>query len=80
MFEYPTNFAPNFGIKTVLCYKILKKIPSEESLPLRSVGDSQDPNVFGPPGSGSISQRYGSESGSFHFLKGVERIEIMVAK
>ncbi len=25
-----------------------------------------DPHVFGPPGSGSISQRYGSESGSFY--------------
>jgi hypothetical protein len=33
-----------------------------------SVGDPdpQDPHVFGPPGSGSISQRYGS--GSFPFL------------
>jgi hypothetical protein len=38
-----------------------------------SVGDPdpQDPHVFGPPGSGSISQRYGSGSGSrsFPFLK-----------
>jgi hypothetical protein len=25
-----------------------------------------DPNVFGPPGSGSISQRCGSGSGSFY--------------
>jgi hypothetical protein len=35
-----------------------------------SVGDPdpQDPHVFGPPGSGSISQRYGSGSGSFFFL------------
>ncbi len=34
-----------------------------------SVGDP-DPHVFGPPGSGSISQRYGSGSGygSFPFL------------
>ncbi len=33
-----------------------------------SVGDPdpQDPHVFGPPGSGSISRRYGS--GSFSFL------------
>ncbi len=31
--------------------------------------DPSDPNVFGPPGfrSGSISQRYGSESGSGSF-------------
>jgi hypothetical protein len=42
-----------------------------------SVGgpDPQDPHVFGPPGSGSgsISQGYGSESGSgsFPFLIGV---------
>jgi hypothetical protein len=28
--------------------------------------DPQDSHVFGPPGSGSISQRYGS--GKFHFL------------
>ncbi len=34
--------------------------------------DPQDPHIFGPPGSGSISQRYGfgsgSGSGSFAFL------------
>jgi hypothetical protein len=30
--------------------------------------DSQDPHVFGPPGSGSIRQRYGSGSRSFAFL------------
>jgi hypothetical protein len=29
-----------------------------------------DPHVFGLPGSVSICQRYGSEFGSFHFLKG----------
>jgi hypothetical protein len=28
--------------------------------------DPPDPHVFGPPGSGSVSQRYGSESGSFY--------------
>ncbi len=35
-----------------------------------SVGDPdpQDPHVFGPSGSGSISQRYGSGSESFPFL------------
>ncbi len=32
-----------------------------------SVGDP-DPHVFGPPGSGTISQRYGSGSGSIPFL------------
>jgi hypothetical protein len=35
-----------------------------------SVGDPdpQDPHVFGPPGTGSISQRCGSGSGSLPFL------------
>jgi hypothetical protein len=34
------------------------------TLPLNSVGDPdpQDPHVFGPPGSASIIQRYGSGS------------------
>jgi hypothetical protein len=57
-----------------------------------SVGDpdpSADPHVFGPPGSGSISQRYESGSGSssgsgsvsFPFShKFVQRTEIMPAK
>ena len=40
--------------------------------------DPPDPNVFGLPGSGSISQRYGSESGSgsrsfFHQAKIVKK-------
>jgi hypothetical protein len=30
--------------------------------------DPQDPHVFVPPGSRSISQRHGSSSGSFFFL------------
>jgi hypothetical protein len=43
-----------------------------------SVGN---PDVSGPPGSGSISQRYASGSKSFPFLiKVFERIEIMLAK
>jgi hypothetical protein len=35
--------------------------------------DPQNPHVFGPPGSGSISQRYGSGygSGSYPFLLNV---------
>ncbi len=33
--------------------------------------DPLDPHVFGPPRSGSNSQRYGSGSGFFPFLKGV---------
>ncbi len=51
---------------------------------ISSVGDPDtkpDPHVFGHPGTGSISQRYGSASGSFPFsLKCVERTEIMPAK
>jgi hypothetical protein len=48
---------------------------SEDTLP-SSVGDPDsepdpDPHVLGPPGSGSISQRCGSGSGSFAFLKNV---------
>ncbi len=46
---------------------------------LSSVGDPdpQDPHVFEPPGSGSISQMYGS--GSFSH-KCAERTKIMFAK
>jgi hypothetical protein len=47
-------------------------------LEITSVGEP-DPHVFGTPGSGSISQRYGCVSGPF-FHKGVERTEIMLAK
>ncbi len=36
-----------------------------------SVPDPPDPHVFGPPGSGSTSQRYGSGSGSFYHAKTV---------
>jgi hypothetical protein len=42
-----------------------------------SVGDP-DPHVFGPPGSGSTGQKYGS--GSFIFQNGVMWTEIMLAK
>jgi hypothetical protein len=31
-----------------------------------NVPDPPDPQIFGPPGSGSINQRYGSGSGSFY--------------
>jgi hypothetical protein len=40
----------------------------------RSVPDP-DPHVFGPPGSGSISQRYGSGSGCF-----VTSLELFILK
>ncbi len=38
--------------------------------PLTTVGDP-DPLVFGPPGSGSISQRCGSESGCVRHLHAI---------
>jgi hypothetical protein len=34
--------------------------------PSQGVADPDDPYVFGPSGSGSISSRYGSGSGSFY--------------
>jgi hypothetical protein len=39
-------------------------IPVCYELPSRAERQVADPYVFGPPGSGSVSQRYGS--GSFH--------------
>jgi hypothetical protein len=40
--------------------------------------DPPDPHVFGPPGSGSTSQRYGSGSGSFyHHAKIVRKTLIL---
>ncbi len=46
--------------------------------------DPPDPHVFGPPGSGSISQRYGSGSGSgsgsfYHQAKKVRKTLIPTA-
>ncbi len=37
--------------------------------------DPSDPYVFGPPGSGSISQRYGSGSGSFYHQSKMKNTE-----
>ncbi len=52
--------------------------PGESLIPITSVRDPEpdpNPHVFGPPGSRSISQRYGSSSGSasFPFLTNVLR-------
>jgi hypothetical protein len=57
---------------------------SQVSIPKYSVADPDpsDPYVFGPPGSGSgsISQRYGSGSGSFyHKAKIVRKTSIHTA-
>jgi hypothetical protein len=42
--------------------------------------DPQDPYVFGPPGSGSFSQRYGRLRILPFSHKGLEQTEIMLAK
>ncbi len=60
-------------IRNPACDKIRQNRPERVNL-LTSVADPDpnpdpsDPSVFGPPGSGSgsISQRYGSRSGSFY--------------
>jgi hypothetical protein len=39
--------------------------------------DPPDPHVFGPPGSGSTSQRYGSGSGSFYHHAKIVRITLI---
>ncbi len=53
------------GIQVKKCRA--KNCNKNAPIPVDSVGDPKpDTHVFGPPGSGSVSQRYGS--GSFHFL------------
>jgi hypothetical protein len=44
---------------------------------ISSVPDPPDPHVFGPPGSGSIWQRYGSGSGSFYHQAKIVRITLI---
>jgi hypothetical protein len=58
---------PEFCLSRVLKKKEIKCYNKKK--PISQYGDP-DPHVFGPPGSGSISQRYGygSSSGSFFFL------------
>ncbi len=68
-----------------LFFSILHLFISSLLILSNSVGDPdpQDPHVFGPPGSGSISQMYGSGSGSGSFpflINGVVWTEIMLAK
>jgi hypothetical protein len=52
-------FALRFWTGPVLCGSALVSISVADP-------DPPDPYVFGPPGSGSISQRYGSGSGFFY--------------
>jgi hypothetical protein len=62
-------------IRLLFTTEISKKVRAKSS-----VGDP-DPDVFGPPGSGSISQRYGSGSVSFPILIQVmRRTEIMLER
>jgi hypothetical protein len=67
-------------VKAVLrIYDILVWIRIRGSMPLTSVADAvPDPHVFGPPGSGSISQRYGSGS-FFHQAKIIRKTLIPTA-
>jgi hypothetical protein len=53
-------------IKAVLRIHMFLSFPDPDPLFRDSVPDPPDPHVFGPPGFGSISQRYGSESRSFY--------------
>jgi hypothetical protein len=69
-----------------LVYRALQgdMIPDQVRMPI-SVGDldsdPQDPHVFGPPGSGSISHEVWIRIRILPFShKGVERTEIMFAK
>ncbi len=59
----PSHRVPSQGVVNVVT------LSHPGLLHLLSVGDPdpQDPHVFGPPGSRSISQSYGSGSGSFPF-------------
>jgi hypothetical protein len=71
-------FAEDTGFKVELAQReeLVKSDKNDVNFRLRSVGQmaldtsvaDPDPRVFGPPGSGSgsISQRYGSGSGSFY--------------
>jgi hypothetical protein len=43
--------------------------------PDRYLSSVPDPKVFGPSGSGSVSQRYGSGSGSKSFYHQAKKIE-----
>jgi hypothetical protein len=49
-----------------------RKQPLKTSVADPNPGPS-DPYVFGHPGSGSINQRYGSRSGSFHHQEKIVR-------
>jgi hypothetical protein len=44
---------------------------------ITNVPDPADPYVFGHSGSGSISQRYGSRSGSFYHQAKIARITLI---
>jgi hypothetical protein len=58
------------SVKSVDCPKIQSVVGSVGDPDPEPDPYPQDPHVFGPPGSESISQRYGSGSGSrsFSFL------------
>jgi hypothetical protein len=63
--NYINNFADLFFTKVYLDPDTKRLVPHPRLL--FSVGDP-GPHVFGPPESGTISQRYGSGTGTFSFL------------
>jgi hypothetical protein len=67
------NYGTNFGLNAFIFPTPTSGVTISHRVVIRnrlfgSVADPDpsDPYVFGPPGSGSISQMYGSESGSFY--------------
>ncbi len=65
--QFCTPRSGSFGRKSA--YHTIEILPPPPTFPASSVGDKDpDPHVFGPPGSGSISQMYGYGSGSSPFL------------
>ncbi len=61
--QHLRGYLPSLAV--LLSTRHWKVGPSKVSMVKTSVPDP-DPQVYGPPGSGSISQRYGSGSGSFY--------------
>ncbi len=67
--------AQTLSVIIIECQVFLNSVWDPDPVP-----DPQDPHVFGPPGSGSISQMYGSGFGLPFSHKRVKRTEIMPAK
>jgi hypothetical protein len=64
----PAILVKRRGSAATIRQQVSRGLHRDFHLVLVSVGDPEDPHVFGPPGSGSTSQLYGSGFGSFPFL------------